>query len=93
MRIILASIQEIAPDQVFLNAAKKLLKSAKWPLKQQLDSKVLVWGQCQDSGANPYYTAFDTTNRATWSQLLMILHPIHASRPQRKKGDKAESSQ
>lgn len=63
MSITLASIQALAPDQASLNAAKKLLKPAKWPLKQQLDSKALVWGHCQGSGANPYYTVFDTTNQ------------------------------
>ncbi|WP_230660584.1 SWIM zinc finger family protein [Psychrobacter sp. I-STPA10] len=62
MTITLETVQNIAPDQASLNAAKKLLKPAKWPVKQQIDSKELAWGHCQGSGANPYYTVIDTSN-------------------------------
>lgn len=62
MTITLQTVQNLAPDQASLNAAKKLLKPAKWPLRQQLASRELAWGHCQGSGANPYYIVIDTTN-------------------------------
>lgn len=56
MDISLNTIQDLAPDQASLNAANKLLKPAKWPLKGQASDIHCIWGQCQGSGANPYFT-------------------------------------
>lgn len=63
MSITLQSVQAIAPDQASLNAANKLLKPAKWPLRQIDDGAGLVWGECQGSGANPYRTVFDKADQ------------------------------
>ncbi len=57
MNITLTTVETLAPDQASLNAAKKLLKPAKWPLKQRHET--LVWAHCQGSGANPYMTVVD----------------------------------
>ena len=46
-------IERIAPDQASITAAKKLLKSAKWPLLET-DGQGLIWGECQGSGSTPY---------------------------------------
>ncbi|WP_445359623.1 SWIM zinc finger family protein [Microbulbifer sp. ANSA005] len=62
MNISLEVVQELAPDQASLNAAKKLLKPAKWPLRGKAASVNCIWGQCQGSGANPYYTMADTVD-------------------------------
>lgn len=59
MDITLETIQALAPDQASLNAAKKLLKPAKWPVLGQFAASNVIWGQCQGSGANPYYTVAD----------------------------------
>ncbi len=63
MSITLQSVQAIAPDQASLNAANKLLKPAKWPLRQIDEDAGLVWGECQGSGANPYRTVFDKADQ------------------------------
>jgi hypothetical protein len=55
-------VQELAPDQASLTAAKKLLKPAKWPVKGQAPGVNTIWGQCQGSGANPYYTMADVVD-------------------------------
>lgn len=59
MDIALETIQDLAPDQASLNAAKKLLKPAKWPVRGQAPTHNTIWGECQGSGANPYYTVAD----------------------------------
>jgi uncharacterized Zn finger protein len=51
MPLSLAKIQEVAPDQASLDAARKLLKSA-WPLLS--GDGELIWGECQGSGSQPY---------------------------------------
>ncbi len=62
MDISLDVIQELAPDQASLNAAKKLIKPGKWPLLGKALSVNSIWGQCQGSGANPYYTMADVVD-------------------------------
>ncbi|MCG7530747.1 SWIM zinc finger family protein [Psychrobium sp. MM17-31] len=59
MNISLETIQELAPDQASLNAAKKLLKPAKWPVLEQAPAINTIWGECQGSGSKPYYTVAD----------------------------------
>ncbi|PDV87150.1 hypothetical protein CO652_17820 [Rhizobium sp. H4] len=53
MSLSLAKIEELAPDQGSLAAAKKLLKPSSWPTLAQ-DGSGLIWGECQGSGATPY---------------------------------------
>lgn len=55
-------VQELSPDQASLNAAKKLLNPKKWPLRGKNASSNTIWGQCQGSGANPYYTMADVVD-------------------------------
>jgi hypothetical protein len=55
-------VQDLAPDQASLTAAKKLLKPAKWPVRGQAPGVNTIWGQCQGSGANPYYTVADVVD-------------------------------
>jgi len=55
-------VQELSPDQASLNAAKKLLNPKKWPLRGKNASVNTIWGQCQGSGANPYYTMADVAD-------------------------------
>lgn len=62
MDISLDVVQELAPDQASLTAAKKLLKPAKWPVRGQAPGVNTIWGQCQGSGANPYYTMADVVD-------------------------------
>jgi hypothetical protein len=52
MNLTLAKLEELAPDQGSLDAARKLLK-AKWPAAAG-DGAGLVWGECQGSGSQPY---------------------------------------
>ncbi len=59
MEISLGTIQELAPDQASLTAAKKLLKPAKWPVLGQSSANNTIWGECQGSGSKPYYTVAD----------------------------------
>ncbi len=59
MTINLEMVTAIAPDQASLNAANKLIKPGKWPLRALDDGAGLVWGECQGSGANPYRVVFD----------------------------------
>lgn len=57
MSLTVAIIEELAPDQASLTAASKLLKPAKWPLRETDGD--YIWAECQGSGANPYRTIFD----------------------------------
>lgn len=52
----LQKIEQLAPDQGSLAAAKKLLKPSLWPTLQE-NGEGLVWGECQGSGATPYRIA------------------------------------
>jgi hypothetical protein len=62
MPVSLKTIEDLAPDQSSLNAAKSLLKPSKWPMLGQAPEVNAIWGQCQGSGANPYYTMANTVN-------------------------------
>ena len=53
MALTLAKIEEIAPDQGSVDAARKLLKPALWPTVAG-DGEGLLWGECQGSGSLPY---------------------------------------
>ncbi|OHV19085.1 SWIM zinc finger family protein [Rhizobium sp. RMa-01] len=53
MSLSLAKIEELAPDQGSLAAAKALLKPSNWPTLAE-DGSGLIWGECQGSGATPY---------------------------------------
>ncbi|WP_226664583.1 SWIM zinc finger family protein [Microbulbifer aggregans] len=59
MEIDLETVQELAPDQASLNAAQKLLKPAKWPVRGFSTEARAIWGQCQGSGSKPYFTMAD----------------------------------
>jgi len=59
MDLSLETVQNLAPDQASLNAAKKLLSPSKWPVKQQDQSVNTIWGECQGSGSKPYYVMAD----------------------------------
>lgn len=56
LTISLEKIEQLAPDQASLTAAKKLLKPAKWPTLED-NGEGLIWGECQGSGATPYRIA------------------------------------
>lgn len=56
MALTLQKIEQLAPDQASLAAAKKLLKPGLWPTLQD-NGAGLVWGECQGSGATPYRIA------------------------------------
>jgi hypothetical protein len=56
LAISLEKIEQLAPDQASLAAAKKLLKPAQWPTLQD-NGEGLIWGECQGSGATPYRIA------------------------------------
>ncbi len=62
MEISLEIVQELAPDQASLNAAKKLLNPTKWPVREKAASLNSIWGQCQGSGAKPYYIMADVVD-------------------------------
>lgn len=53
MALTLAKIEELAPDQGSVDAARKLLKPALWPTVAT-DQQGLLWGECQGSGSLPY---------------------------------------
>ncbi|MCE0558962.1 SWIM zinc finger family protein [Motilimonas sp. E26] len=55
-------VQELAPDQASINAAKKLLKPGKWPALGQAADVNTIWGECQGSGSTPYYTMADVSD-------------------------------
>ncbi len=56
LALTLQKIEQLAPDQASLSAAKKLLKPSSWPTLQD-NGEGLVWGECQGSGATPYRIA------------------------------------
>jgi hypothetical protein len=62
MQLSLKIVEDLAPDQSSLGAAKSLLKLSKWPMLGQAPSVNTIWGQCQGSGANPYSTMVDIVN-------------------------------
>ncbi|MBW8882734.1 MAG: SWIM zinc finger family protein, partial [Asticcacaulis sp.] len=53
MALSLDKLEALAPDQASLNAARKLLNPAQWPLLAT-DTHGLLWGECRGSGATPY---------------------------------------
>ncbi|MBV9701958.1 MAG: SWIM zinc finger family protein [Methylobacteriaceae bacterium] len=53
MALTLAKIEEIAPDQGSIQAARKLLTGRSWP-NLASDELGLAWGECQGSGSLPY---------------------------------------
>ncbi|NUQ29231.1 MAG: SWIM zinc finger family protein [Acidobacteriaceae bacterium] len=53
MALSLEKLEALAPDQASLNAARKLLNPAQWPLLAT-DTQGLLWGECRGSGATPY---------------------------------------
>ncbi|OCC04543.1 hypothetical protein BA190_12585 [Labrys sp. WJW] len=53
MTLTLAKVEELAPDQGSIDAARKLLKPSLWPTIAQ-DEQGLIWGECQGSGSLPY---------------------------------------
>ncbi|PRH88240.1 hypothetical protein C5L14_10230 [Labrys okinawensis] len=53
MTLTLAKVEELAPDQGSIDAARKLLKPSLWPTIAQ-DGQALIWGECQGSGSLPY---------------------------------------
>lgn len=61
MSVSLAKIEEIAPDQGSLNAARGLVKGKPWPVVAE-DGAGLIWGECQGSGAQPYRVAVSETD-------------------------------
>ncbi len=56
MALSLQKIEQLAPDQSSLAAAKKLLKPLQWPTLED-NGEGLIWGECQGSGATPYRIA------------------------------------
>ncbi|MEO0424751.1 MAG: SWIM zinc finger family protein [Pseudomonadota bacterium] len=54
-----AQIEQVAPDQTSLNAARKLLKANKWPVLGVDEKANAIFGDCQGSGAAPYRVAVD----------------------------------
>jgi SWIM zinc finger len=57
MPLTLAKVEQIAPDQGALDAARKLLHPQHWPTLAR-DDGAIVWGECQGSGSLPYRVAF-----------------------------------
>src|SRR5437899_2053741 len=53
MALTLAKVEEMAPDQASLGAARKLLNTQSWPTVAT-DGTDIVWGECQGSGSVPY---------------------------------------
>lgn len=62
MELPLQVIEDLAPDQSSLAAAKKLLSANNWPMLGQSQAHDSIWGQCKGSGANPYLTMADVVN-------------------------------
>lgn len=50
-------IEQVAPNQASLDAARRLLKPAKWPALRVDAPAELLWGECQGSGVAPYQMA------------------------------------
>ena len=61
MSLTLAKVEEIAPDQGSLSAARKLLNPRSWPVVAGSDAG-LVWGECQGSGSQPYRVVISETD-------------------------------
>src|SRR5215813_7024905 len=61
MSLTLAKVEEIAPDQGSLGAARKLLNPRSWPVIAGSDAG-LVWGECQGSGSQPYRVVISETD-------------------------------
>jgi len=61
MSLTLAKVEEIAPDQGSLSAARKLLNPRSWPIIA-VDDAGLVWGECQGSGSQPYRVVISETD-------------------------------
>lgn len=62
MTLTLQHIEDIAPDQASLSSAKKLLSDKKWQGQGFCATTQTVWGECQGSGANPYYVVVDVSD-------------------------------
>lgn len=62
MELPLQVVEDLAPDQSSLSAAKKLLSISNWPMLGQSDTHHSIWGQCKGSGANPYLTMADVVD-------------------------------
>lgn len=62
MELPLQVVQDLAPDQSSLGAAKKLLNTNNWPMLGVAPELNSIWGQCQGSGANPYLTMADVVD-------------------------------
>src|SRR5215468_4892713 len=61
MSLTLAKVEEIAPDQGSLSAARKLLNPRSWPVIAGSEAG-LVWGECQGSGSQPYRVVISETD-------------------------------
>jgi hypothetical protein len=57
-----SQIESAAPDQAALKAAAGLSKPSHWSGLGRSGDGVLVWGECQGSGANPYRVVVDVTD-------------------------------
>ncbi len=62
MALSVSKIEEMAPDQGSLTAARKLVKPSNWPALGHEPASGLVWGECQGSGANPYRVVGDAND-------------------------------
>lgn len=59
MALSIRRLEEVAPDQNSLVAARKLQSPRKWPVLGFGAASTLLWGECQGSGANPYRVCLD----------------------------------
>lgn len=59
MDVTMKRVESSAPDQASLKAARKLLDRKKWPALHQSGDGVVIWGECQGSGSQPYRVAVD----------------------------------
>jgi len=57
------TIEELAPDQSSLAAARKLLAAKKWPTTARNGDESLIWGDCQGSGSTPYRVVYAPPDR------------------------------
>lgn len=57
------TIEQLAPDQSSLSAAKKLLAPKKWPRTAASADGALLWGECQGSGSTPYRVVYAPSDR------------------------------
>lgn len=58
-----ADLEQLAPDQASLAAARGLLKPAKWPLVGREADGSMLFGECQGSGATPYRVCVSAADR------------------------------